>query len=321
MTRPVLSRRSVIASLPAVGLTRAAQARVAGSDPTLAFVAVGDWGRNGANHQRAVAEQMGRAATEIGSQFVAALGDNFYERGVTSAQDPQWRSSFEDVYTAPSLQIPWYAILGNHDYLGAPEAEIEYAQLSSRWRMPDRYYKVEGASLSAPHVDLFFLDTSPLVHSYRRNVASAIARNVASQDAAEQLAWLDRELGRSQAPWKFVFGHHTIYSGGLMHGNTTELVQQVLPILQRRGVQAYINGHEHDLQHLRIGGMDFICSGAGSEVRPTGPIEGTRFALSRSGFASFKVARDSLELEFRDYAGASVYRTVVTRAQASPASP
>lgn len=115
------------------------------------------------------------------------------------------------------------------------------------------------------------------------------------------------------APWKIVFGHHTIYSGGSDHGNTPELIASVKPLLERHGVQAYINGHEHDLQHLRVGNVDYICTGAGSQVRPTGRIDGTLFALSRSGFATFRLDRTALRLEFRDFTGASVYTAAIER--------
>lgn len=301
--------------LAAAAMAGATWARAA--DPVLGFVAVGDWGRDGASHQRDVAWQMGRAAEEIASRFTVSVGDNFYENGVQSAQDAQWKTSFEDIYTAPSLQTPWYVALGNHDYRGVPQAQIDYAAGNRRWRMPARYYKVTGVEIGAPNVDLFFIDSSPLVHSYRHKIEGAIARNVAGQDVAAQLAWLDQELGRSRAPWKIVFGHHTIYSGGSEHGDTIELVAQVKPLLERHGVQAYVNGHEHDLQHIRVGEVDYICTGAGSEVRPTGRIAGTRFALSRSGFAAFKVGADSLDLEFRDYAGTSVYRTAIARARSA----
>lgn len=128
-----------------------------------------------------------------------------------------------------------------------------------------------------------------------------------------QVAWLDAELGRSTAPWKLVFGHHTIYSGGSAHGNTRELIAQVKPLLEKHGVQAYINGHEHDLQHIRVGAVDYICTGAGSEVRPTGKIDGTLFALSRSGFATMKVDSDTLRLTFTDYTGNIVYASTVGR--------
>ncbi len=302
-----LDRRTLLGAVPLAGL--AARAAVA-AGPDLRFVAVGDWGRDGASHQRDVAAAMGAAAAAHASAFTVSTGDNFYENGVTSATDAQWRTSFEEVYTQPALQSRWYAVLGNHDYRGTPQAEIDYAATSPRWFMPARYY----TAAPAPHVDLFFLDTSPLVQKYRAKVHSRIADNVAAQDVARQLAWLDAGLAKSTAAWKIVVGHHTIRSGGSEHGDTPEMVAQVLPILQRRGAQVYLNGHEHDLQHIVRDGLNFVCSGAGSEVRPTGNVEGTRFALSRSGFATFGVGRDALDLEFRDFSGASVYRTTIARA-------
>ena len=54
----------------------------------LNFIAIGDWGRNGADHQKEVAFQMGKTANEIYSQFTIATGDNFYPSGVVSEWDP-----------------------------------------------------------------------------------------------------------------------------------------------------------------------------------------------------------------------------------------
>ena len=91
----------------------------------LNFLVFGDWGREGQKEQLAVAEQMGTAAAAIGAKFVVSVGDNFYEHGVKSVNDSQWQTSFEKIYTAASLQVPWHAILGNHDYHGSCEAQIE----------------------------------------------------------------------------------------------------------------------------------------------------------------------------------------------------
>ena len=304
-----ITRRAVVGALAAAAAVRPG---TASTRPLLSFVAVGDWGRDGASHQRDVARQMGRAAAALHAPLIVSTGDNFYENGVQSVDDPQWATSFEQVYTDPALQVPWYPALGNHDYRGVPQAQLDYSRRSRRWRMPARYHVVHATR----EVDLFVIDTSPLVNKYREDVHSAIAANVAGQDVGAQLRWLDAALARSRAPWRLVVGHHTIFSGGSAHGNTTELIAQVKPILERRGVQAYINGHEHDLQHIRVGRVDYICTGAGSEVRPTGRIEGTRFALSRSGFATFRVARDALDLRFVDYTGAQVYQASLPRMRA-----
>jgi acid phosphatase len=256
---------------------------------------------------------MGKTAESRGSRCVISVGDNFYEDGVQSTSDPQWSSSFEEIYSARSLQVPWYVALGNHDYRGVPQAQIDYAKSSPRWRMPNRFYKVAGSDIGAPHLDLFVIDTSPLVHQYRAKVHSVIAENVASQDVPAQLRWLDEQLGKSLAPWKLVIGHHTIYSGGSGHGDTPETQELIQPLLLKHGVQAYINGHDHDLQHLRRGGVDYVCCGAGSEVRPVQAIEGTLFCESRSGFAAIRSDRDTLTLEFRDFTGVSLYRSAIPR--------
>jgi len=305
----LLNRREFITSMSAAAALSAFPGG-AGAAPAAAldFLVVGDWGRNGASHQRDVAAQMGQAGARLGSRTVFSVGDNFYEDGVQSATDPQWRTSFEDIYTAGALQVPWYVALGNHDYRGVPQAQLDYAKTSSRWRMPSRYYKVSGSEVEAPHVDFFVVDTSPLVHKYRENVHSVIAQNVASQDVDAQIKWLDQELGRSTAAWKLVVGHHTIYSGGSGHGDTPETQELIDPLLKKYGVQAYINGHDHDLQHIRRGSVDYLCCGAGSEVRPVKAIDGTLFCAARSGFAALRCEPAALTVEFRDYTGATLYR-------------
>src|SRR5258707_8910628 len=90
---------------------------------------------------------------------------------------------------------------------------------------------------------------------------------VRGQDVDAQLQWLDRALAASTAPWKFVFGHHPIYSSGGAHGNQPELIQHVLPLIEKHGVQAYFAGHDHDLEHLVSGKLNFIISGGGFEHR------------------------------------------------------
>lgn len=300
------NRRTMLGGLAAVAAS-APLARLTAARPSLTFLAVGDWGRDGAQHQQDVAQAMGRAAAAGDARFVLSVGDNFYENGIRSVDDPQWHSSFEAIYTAPSLQVPWFVALGNHDYRGNPAAQIDYSAKNHRWRMPSRYYAVSGSSLAAPELDLFVIDTSPLVHQYREKVEQPIARNVAGQDIEAQLAWLDDSLAKSTAPIKLVVGHHTLRSGGSAHGETPEMVERVLPLLRRHRVTAYINGHDHDLQHIRADGLDYLCCGAGSEVRPVSAVRGTQFCAARSGFALFRLADGALTVEFVDYTGGKLY--------------
>ena len=82
---------------------------------------------------------MGIACGQANAAFVISVGDNFYENGVASLQDPHWQQSFEHVYAAKSLQVPWYVVLGNHDYRGNVDAQLDYGKTHPRWNMPARY--------------------------------------------------------------------------------------------------------------------------------------------------------------------------------------
>lgn len=305
------NRRELLAGAAAAAALNALPA-AAGSAP-LTWVAIGDWGRGGASHQRDVAVQMDGAAAEKQARFVLAVGDNFYDSGVASVDDPQWISSYEAVYTGPALQVPWYVALGNHDYGGSPQAQIDYSKKSARWRMPSRHYKVAGSTIGEPQLDLFVIDTTPMIEKYAKAEEGGRRDNVLSQDVDAQLAWLDSQLAASTAAWKIVAGHHTVHSGGSKHGDTPEMVALLEPILKRRGVQVYINGHDHDMQHIRRGGVDYVCTGCGSEVRPVTTVEGTLFALAESGFSMFTLNGDALALEFRDWRGAGVYQASLPR--------
>lgn len=44
-----------------------------------------------------------------------------------------YQDTFESVYTAKSLRVPWYVLAGNHDHAGNVKAQIEYSQKSNRW--------------------------------------------------------------------------------------------------------------------------------------------------------------------------------------------
>ncbi len=307
------NRRDLLGGLVTIGASIAGGS-VAGSTPGVSFLVVGDWGRDGASHQRDVAGQMELAAREFDSACVVSVGDNFYEDGVQSVNDGKWRSSFEDVYSGPRLaRTPWFVALGNHDYGGVPQAQVDYTAHSPRWKMPARYFKVSGAVLGNPTVDFFVIDTSPMIAENALG-DNAMAANVKTQDAGAQLAWLDRELAASQARFKFVFGHHTLFSGGSTHGDTPDLIARLLPVLTAHRVTAYVNGHDHDLQHIVRDRLDCICTGAGSEVRPVSAIAGTKFCAARSGFSIISVRGGQVHLEFRDYTGAGLYRTELVTA-------
>ncbi len=281
---------------------------------SLEFLVLGDWGRHGNLAQRSVANAMAAWAVARPVRFVLSVGDNFYENGVSSVSDPAWKESFEDVYSAKSLQVPWHVALGNHDERGSADAQIEYSRSSARWQMPGRTFTFQEASGDGTRAEFFVLDTTPFLGRYR----SIFSRtDVAGQDPAAQRAWLERELARSTADWKIVVGHHPIRSCG-PHGDSAELVRDILPVLTRHRVPLYLNGHEHGLQHLASDGVDFLTSGAGSEVTRVSPDARTVWAEATGGFMALVVSREAIQVRAVDATGAVRHEATIPRPKAAP---
>ncbi len=277
----------------------------------LNFLVFGDWGREGQKEQLAVAAQMGTAATAIDAKFVISVGDNFYEHGVKSVNDPQWLSSFETIYAAASLQVPWHVVLGNHDYHGSCQAQIDYSQMSKRWKMPARYFKRTEKIDAATTVEFFFLDTTPMAKAEDDKAVTPEA--LKDQNISKQLTWLESSLAASTAPWKILVAHHPVYSGGV-HGDTPYIIKHVLPLLEKYGVQAYFNGHDHDLQHLQAGKVNLFCAGAGSKVRKTKSTKHTKFSKgSTPGFVTVALAAEKMDVRMLDAQGQMLYTTTIPR--------
>jgi 3',5'-cyclic AMP phosphodiesterase CpdA len=129
---------------------------------SLRFTVFGDWGRNGEDNQKETANELGIVSRTFKPSFIVSTGDNFYPSGVRSTRDYTWLASYEQIYTAHSLQTDWYVVLGNHDYKGNVQAEIDYSDIDRRWNMPARYYSktVFIGGDSSQGVLLIFIDST-----------------------------------------------------------------------------------------------------------------------------------------------------------------
>jgi len=272
----------------------------------LNFFIISDWEWNGGKSQQEVADQMTLSAQKIEPSFIVSCGDNFQVQGVASIQDPLWLSNFENIYKDPSLQVDWYPVLGNHDYKGNTQAEIDYSNISRRWRMESRYYTIVRKVNDSVSVRLIFLDTSPFVNEYYGKPGFP---DIPKQDTAKQIAWLKDVLANSKEQWKIVFGHHPIYSASKVHGNTNELIAKVKPLLEKYNAQIYFSGHDHDLQHLREkkGSVDYIVTGAGGEPRPSSSNQMSIFSASVPSFSFVSFYADSIQVNFIDSKGKTIY--------------
>ncbi len=275
------------------------------------FMILSDWGWNGSKHQQEVADQMARTADSISIKFIATCGDNFQISGIASTRDPLWMLNYENVYKGLSLQTDWYPVLGNHDYKGSPQAEIDYSKVSRRWRLTDHYYtfaKKINDSISARFI---FLDTPPLIAEYHKRPFEY--PEIALQDTAREMRWLKAVLSNSKEQWKLVFGHHPIYSASNKHGNTEELITRVKPLLEKYHAQFYFCGHDHDFQHLheKGGNVEYIVTGTGGEPRPASKNEISVFSGSEPGFSVISMKADSMKVYFIGTKGGNIIYSFV----------
>jgi acid phosphatase len=283
----------------------AAPKQTAGS---LNFLVISDWGAKGGTTQVAVAKQMGLTASAQKTRFVVTAGDNYHGNGISSADSPKWKTEYEQIYDNPSLMIPWYASLGNHDNRGKVDAEIAYSKLSPRWKMPARYYasteKIDGANEAL----FVHLDTSPFVTAYHKEGSSY---HVEDQDPKAQLRWLESVLAASRARWKIVIGHHPIYAAAPTHGDTQELIADVLPVLEKNGVRIYFCGHDHVLQHLLHGEVNFFVCGGGSSYRKVNQRDDVRFGAGSAGFLSMTLTPATAHATYISDQGVQLYETSI----------
>jgi tartrate-resistant acid phosphatase type 5 len=256
-------------------------------------LAFGDFG-DGSLAQQQVAAATLQYHRKQPFDFAVTLGDNFYPDGLTTLDDPRWKTQWEDLYGP--LGVKFYATLGNHDWHlpDGPAAEVLYARQSPSWRMPATYY-----TFTAGPVQFFALDTNEISEA--------------------QLLWLNEELGKSRARWKLVYGHHPIYSAG-RHEDNDDKIRQLLPVLKGRA-DVYLAGHDHDMQHLKPeGSLHFFVAGSGGKLRPIEPGPRSLFARSANGFAVVEADAGQLKVKFIDAGLNQLYEYALTKqGQAAPA--
>lgn len=273
------------------------------------FVAFGDAGQatqSGPAKQTAVGNAMAEVCAARGCDFALEFGDNFYLSGVTSTDDAQWQSKFEQPYA--NLNVPVFATLGNHDNSQGPgegsantrgNVQVDYhgapQNTNRKWNMPARYYRFTAplaaqgndftlnlpagytvpASAGEPLVEFFSLDSSPL---------TAIVADPTPQwnfltYGPTHLQWYQDAIARSKARWKVAFAHHPYVSNGL-HGNAGNFdgVPDIVP--GTTSGKPWKDFHDQSTCPM---GVDFFMFGHDHDIEWLKPVPAcgkTQFVLS-----------------------------------------
>ncbi|CAJ1441961.1 unnamed protein product, partial [Effrenium voratum] len=321
---------------------------------SVSFLTLGDWGGYdlGSFHQKAVtdvAKQMAKTATANAAAFVVNTGDNFYYCGITSTSDKQVADDFTNIYTDKSLKVPWYSVLGNHEYGYDVEAQCQLSSKLSNWVMDSRYYTKRVALAEDQHISFIFLDSSPCVADYRGEDDSRwdpcgsefptcdpimegpckFHENILTQNCTAQFEWFQAQIKKvPKEDWLIIVGHHP----------ADEMdVEDFVSVMNQHGFDLYLNGHTHLLNQYSIDGKGaYVTSGAGAMVKTQDQeIEEDHLAQAASGkvktvweqkvagftLHTFSPDFKELKTQFVDYKGNVLHEFSVTRGAPSPSPP
>ncbi|MBT4761443.1 MAG: hypothetical protein HOO06_07070 [Bdellovibrionaceae bacterium] len=234
---------------------------------------LGDTG-TGTSRQLRVA----KALAQENCTQVRITGDVIYGRGISSPQDSQLQKKFFKPYAELLNQnIPFYLVMGNHDYLKKPRAWIEVARNHPLIHFPNLWYVENYGGLC-----FFNLDSN--------------------KNFTEQSTWLNEMYNNMNCKKKIGLAHHPYKSMG-SHGNASTRVRKFLRPNVIGKLDAYITGHDHNLAYEgAIGGTELFVSGAGAKLRSLSksPKEG-EWGVSRLGYLIFEpyMTKESKEIFVR----------------------
>jgi len=279
----------------------------------LRFVAIGDVGK-GNSGQFKVAQAIKEKCQTDGCDFVLLLGDNIYSSGVDSLDDEQFQAKFEEPYK--DLNMPFYAVLGNHDYGGSGAGhevgksihQIRYTEVSSKWRMPRHYYRFQ-----VQNTMFYAMDTNAQFYKLAKDQKKDISR------------W----LSDANSKWKIAFGHHPYKSNG-RHGNAGNYdgvsgmpiasgveVKKFAESVWCGKVDLYLSGHDHNRQWLsdKCDGTALAVSGAGATTTPLQGSNPSLFEAETIGLIYISIDGNTLTAEFIDADGNTEFTHIIEKTE------
>jgi hypothetical protein len=296
------------------------------ADPSrVSLLVFGDWGRN-SKAEREVAKAIRAYSQTPATRFDAGLllGDNFYFP-LGGVDDPRWRTLFEDLYEPRDLRF--WAALGNHDYstaagpdaatrpatqptpnrpLANKDVELAYSRQhpNGRFNLPAPWYRLDLPAEN-PLVSILVLDSD-----YREKLFKP-------DDWKRQNEWLAQQLeelrpsdpAKPRRRWVICCAHHPIFTNGASHGDDERLEKEWLPLFGRHGVDFYLAGHNHDMEHVQVPGVDIgliVSGGGGASLYGEKHRHPAWFSKSY-GFTHLLLTPDRAEAYFVDQTGRVLY--------------
>ena len=268
----------------------------------VAFAVLGDFGvgivdgRLDGARQLLIAKALERAVDYRDVRLVLTTGDNIYlghqDTAGTGNEDDEWYSSFYEPYRYVLNRVPFFPTVGNHD-AGDSESSDDRDQLADNLFLEHRFRsEVETGSASldpglfyrfqvGSNLEFICIDTS---------IASGMDVEHYFDDPAHD-RWVRETLEGEGGRWRIPFSHHPPFCAGPEHGNTTGMVERLVPVFEEAGVRLVLSGHEHNFQYAVVNGIHYVVSGAAGKLRRSRLVSSSRLTRGRWAAAGHFPAR------------------------------
>ncbi len=256
-------------------------------DPPFSFAIIGD-----TEARPHVNFQVSKLIWDERPNFILNLGD--LTDGGKEHHKFEWNYEYFTGMTALNSRIPVFPVAGNG------EGDLFWYKRYHKLPDPEGYY-----SFKYGNAEFFMLDS---------NQKDAFA------PGGEQYAWLEEQLKKSTAKWKFVAHHHAPYSSDEDdYGNSWEgksafgdlKVRQIVPLYEKYGVDIVFFGHLHTYQRTlpilenvvdKKNGVIYLQGGGGGgNLEDFAPTRSWFSAKTYRGHHYFTVSIEGEELHLKMY--------------------
>jgi hypothetical protein len=214
-------------------------------------------------------------------RLVLTTGDNIYAGarllgipiGGTGDEDDDWFFTYFQPYRYIINRVPVYPSIGNHDAEETEERD-DRAQVEDNFYIKERILGEEatGRASFCPGLFYRFRYGSDIEFCCIDTSREDFFKGRRLYEYAKHWEFLELSFpeDRSASLWRIPFAHHPPYSAGPQHHNTKGM-DRLIPLWQRAGVKVMFSGHEHNFQHSRADGIDYLVTGAAGKLRRTPP--------------------------------------------------
>ena len=176
-------------------------------------------------------------------------GDNAYRSGSNQEFQDNFFTPYQDILK----QIPVWPTYGNHD--------------ARRWA----FYRIfsfptrgESGGLASASKSYYAFDYGPV------HVVMLDSHDSDKDPSGPMLQWLERDLATTRQPWLLALIHHPPYTKGGHNSDDPgdsrarmlKVRQNVLPLLEKYGVDLMISGHSHNYERSYLLNCHYGVSGS-----------------------------------------------------------